>query len=61
MHKYVIKCSIRDLHVFNKMFFLAMFQVSWMRRDGENIKLLTWGLHTYSNDARYGFMSADLF
>ncbi|XP_063584952.1 obscurin-like isoform X1 [Penaeus indicus] len=27
--------------------------VSWMRRDGENIKLLTWGLHTYSNDARY--------
>ncbi|XP_045102294.1 titin homolog isoform X2 [Portunus trituberculatus] len=27
--------------------------VSWMRRDGDQIKLLTWGLHTYSNDARY--------
>ncbi|KAK3880666.1 hypothetical protein Pcinc_014824 [Petrolisthes cinctipes] len=27
--------------------------VSWVRRDGDNIKLLTWGLHTYSNDARY--------
>ncbi|XP_042223149.1 titin homolog isoform X2 [Homarus americanus] len=27
--------------------------VSWVRRDGSKIKLLTWGLHTYSNDARY--------
>lgn len=27
--------------------------VSWVRREGEEIKLLTWGLHTYSNDARY--------
>ncbi|XP_076035957.1 uncharacterized protein LOC143021941 isoform X2 [Oratosquilla oratoria] len=27
--------------------------VSWVRREGEQIKLLTWGLHTYSNDARY--------
>ncbi|XP_066989527.1 opioid-binding protein/cell adhesion molecule-like isoform X1 [Macrobrachium rosenbergii] len=27
--------------------------VSWVRRDGDKIKLITWGLHTYSNDARY--------
>ncbi|KAF2357530.1 Immunoglobulin I-set [Trinorchestia longiramus] len=27
--------------------------VSWVKREGEKIGLLTWGLQTYSNDARF--------
>ncbi len=38
------------------MFFFAfffVFQVSWLKRHGETPHLLTFGLNTYSNDARF--------
>lgn len=29
------------------------FQVSWVRRKGDELNLITFGLHTYSSDSRY--------
>lgn len=39
--------------VFLKFAFLYITQVSWMRRKGSEIHLITVGLQTYSGDSRY--------
>lgn len=42
-------CNIPNKHAF----FLVSFQVSWVRRKGDELNLITVGLHTYSSDSRY--------
>lgn len=34
-------------------FSLCIFQVSWVRRRGDELNLITFGRHTYSSDSRY--------
>lgn len=43
--------NIPNKHVF--LLFLVSFQVSWVRRKGDELNLITFGRHTYSSDSRY--------
>lgn len=47
--------NIPSKHVFFFFFSLSFvsFQVSWVRRKGDELNLITFGRHTYSSDSRY--------
>ncbi|XP_042893572.1 obscurin-like [Penaeus japonicus] len=42
-----LHCTVHDL---------GNESVSWMRRDGDELRLLTWDVHTYADDDRYSLV-----
>jgi hypothetical protein len=41
------------------IFIFNFFQVSWVRRKGDELHLITFGRHTYSSDSRYSLEYKD--
>lgn len=51
LYKILLYTIILNVYVFFLCFFY--FQVSWVKRRGEELNLITFGRHTYSSDSRY--------